>query len=103
MNIRKHFDAWTLLVIVVTLVLFLTALFTTGLTHDLLLEAGVFVVSVKLIILGYSSSVSNKAIEHKLDEIQSVVEQLARARSPDRVAKLGDEGAFFGTSDLPSK
>ena len=36
MNRSKHFDAGSLLVMAITLVLFLTALFTTGFTHDLL-------------------------------------------------------------------
>ncbi len=83
MRIRKHFDAWTLLVMAVTLLLFLTALVTTGFKHDLLLEAGVFLVSVKLIGMGYSSSVSSKSMERKLDEIQLAVQQLGRAPSHD--------------------
>ena len=78
MNIGKHFDAWSLLVIAITLVLFVAALFTTGLTHDLFLEAGVFLVSVKLILMAYKSSVSNNSIQQKLDEIHSAVQQLGR-------------------------
>ena len=69
MNIAKHFDAGSLLVMAITLVLFLTALFTTGFTHDLLLEAGVFLVSVKLILMAHKNSVSNRSIQQKLDEI----------------------------------
>ena len=83
MKARKHFDTWTLLVMVITLVLFLVALVTTGLTHDILLEAGVFLVSVKLIFMGYHLSVSNKSIEQKLAEIQAAVHQLGRAQLPD--------------------
>jgi len=33
------------------------ALFTKGFTHDILLEAGVLLVSVKLIIMAYKNSV----------------------------------------------
>jgi len=83
MNIRKHFDGWSLLVIAITLVLFVGALFAKGLTHDLLLEAGIFLVSVKLILMGYKSSVSNISIRQKLDEIQSAVQQLGQAHPPD--------------------
>jgi hypothetical protein len=50
-NFRKRFDPGSLLVIVITFILFVAALFTKGFTHDLLLEAGVFLVSVKLIIM----------------------------------------------------
>ena len=43
---RQHFDLGSLIVIIITFVLFALALFTKGFTHDLLLEAGVFLVSI---------------------------------------------------------
>ena len=52
-EMRKYFDLWSLLVIAITFMLFAIALFTKGLTHDLLLEAGVFLVSVKLILMSH--------------------------------------------------
>jgi hypothetical protein len=85
MNARSHFDPWSLLVILFTLGLFLIALFAKGITHDLLLEAGVFLVSVKLILVGYKNSVSNDSIQQKLDEIRSAVQDLGRAHGPDSV------------------
>ncbi len=54
----KHFDKGSLIVIAVTFILFVSALFFTGFTHDLLLEAGVFLVSVKLIIMAHKASVT---------------------------------------------
>ncbi|MGV7225224.1 MAG: hypothetical protein ACQ9MH_27385 [Nitrospinales bacterium] len=66
----KHFDFGSLIVIVVTFILFVMALFFTGFTHDLLLEAGVFLVSVKLIIMAYKTSVSSKDIHRELKEIK---------------------------------
>ncbi len=66
----KHFDIGSLLVIVITFVLFTVALFFTGFTHDLLLEAGVFLVSLKLIIMAYKSSVSSLRIHQELEEIK---------------------------------
>jgi hypothetical protein len=83
MNTRNHFDPWSLVVIVLTLGLFLIALFTKGLTHDLLLEAGVFLVSVKLILAGYKNSASNGAIQQKLDQIYSAVQNLRPAPGAD--------------------
>ena len=80
MDTRKHFDTWSLLVIVITLILFVAALFTKGFTHDLLLEAGVFLVSVKLILMAYKSSVATAMLQQKLDEIHAVVQQ----RKPER-------------------
>lgn len=85
MNARSHFDPWSLLVILFTLGLFLIALFAKGITHDLLLEAGVFLVSVKLILVGYKNSASNDSIQQKLDEIHSAVQDLGRAHGPDSV------------------
>jgi hypothetical protein len=66
-----HFDTGSLLTIVITLVLFIVALFTKGFTHDLLLEAGVFLVSVKLILMAYKNSVVSRKILADLQQIQS--------------------------------
>ena len=76
----KHFDTGSLLVIVVTFVLFVMALFFTGFTHDLLLEAGVFLVSVKLIIMAYKSSVSSQSIQRELEEIKTLLHELKKNR-----------------------
>lgn len=72
----KHFDIGSLLVILITFVLFTVALFFTGFTHDLLLEAGVFLVSVKLIIMAYKSSVSSQRIHKELEEIKSMLHEI---------------------------
>jgi predicted tellurium resistance membrane protein TerC len=57
------------LVIILTFVFFMIALFVTGFTKDLLLEAAVFLVSVKIILLGATNRNSNKEIIKKLNEI----------------------------------
>jgi hypothetical protein len=59
----------------VTFVLFVAALFTTGLTHDLLLEAGVFLVSVKLIMMAHKNSVASKIVSNELAEIKAMFKQ----------------------------
>lgn len=71
----KHFDLGSILVIVITFILFTVALFFTGFTHDLLLEAGVFLVSVKLIIMAYKASKSSEKIEIELHEIKKLIKQ----------------------------
>ena len=76
MDTRRHFDAWSLVVMAITLVLFLAALFAKGLTHDLLLEAGVFLVSVKLILMAYKNSVASAGMQEKLDEIHAALRRL---------------------------
>ena len=73
---QKHFDAGSLLVIFVTLALFGTALFLTGFTHDLLLEAGVFLVSVKLIVMSYKNSVTSDKLLEEMAEIRSRIQEL---------------------------
>jgi hypothetical protein len=82
MSTRNHLDPWSLVVIILTLALFLIALFAKGLTHDLLLEAGVFLVSVKLILLGYKNNASNGSIQQKLDEIYSALQNLGPTGGP---------------------
>ncbi|MDH4205885.1 MAG: hypothetical protein OEV45_10180 [Desulfobacteraceae bacterium] len=72
---RKHFDVGSMIVIIVTFLLFIMALFTKGFTHDLLLEAGVFLVSVKLIMMGYHNSVYIKSIENELKDIKGLLEE----------------------------
>lgn len=71
----KHFDIGSILIIIITFVLFLSALFFTGFTHDILLEAGVFLVSVKLIIMAYKSSKSSRKIELELKEIKDLIKK----------------------------
>ena len=69
----KNIGILSFVVILITLILFILALFTKGLTHDLFLEAGVFLISVKLIIMGYKNSNSSKEI---LDEIKKIRKKL---------------------------
>ena len=69
----KKLDTGSLIVILVTFVLFALALFTKGFTHDLLLEAGVFLVSVKLIIMAYRNSVHDQMLARELSEIKATL------------------------------
>jgi len=72
-NVKRHFDAWSWGVILVTLALFVVALFEKGLTHDKLLEAGVFLVSVKLILMTYKNGVATDELRARLDEIHAAL------------------------------
>ncbi len=74
-KMRKHFDAGSLVIIAVTFILFTLALFTQGFTHDFLLETGVFLVSVKLIIMAYKSSVASREITEQLNAIRKMLEK----------------------------
>jgi len=71
----KHFDMGSMIVIIVTFILFITALFTKGLTHDLLLETGVFLVSVKLILMAFKNSNNVKIFQTELQEIKALLKE----------------------------
>jgi hypothetical protein len=72
---RKHFDVGSMMVIIVTFVLFTIALFAKGFTHDLLLEAGVFLVSVKLILIAHNNSVNVKFFQKEIKEIKELLKK----------------------------
>lgn len=74
----EHLDPWSVVVILLTLILFLVALFLKGFTHDLLLEAGVFLVSLKLIIMGHKNSVIAR---HTEEQLQRILDALAAGRA----------------------
>lgn len=75
-SIRHYFDTGSLLVIFLTFVLFVAALYFTGFTHDLLLEAGVFLVSVKLILMSYKNKVASDNLYKELTEIRSLLQAM---------------------------
>lgn len=72
---KKHFDTGSITVISITFILFVLALFIKGFTHDLLLEAGVFLISVKLIMMAYNNSVNIKGLENELKEIKLILKE----------------------------
>ncbi len=72
---KTYFDTGSLVVISVTFGVFLVALFTKGFTHDLLLEIGVFLVSVKLIIMTYKNGVHADKLEKDIKEIKELIKQ----------------------------
>ena len=75
MPTSKLLDVGSYATIAVTLVLFLIALFMKGLTHDLLLEAGVFLVSAKLVIMGYKHSLASDELLGELGRIRALLER----------------------------
>ena len=80
MQATKSSDPWAMVVIVLTVGLFGLALFLKGFTHDLLLEAGVFLVSVKLILMAKKNSRTEERLEQHLVEIK---EYLSLLRTPE--------------------
>jgi hypothetical protein len=73
MQMSRSSDPWAIIIIVLTCGLFSLALFLKGLTHDLLLEAGVFLVSVKLILMAKKNTDTEKRLEHHLTQIKELL------------------------------
>jgi hypothetical protein len=78
----RHLDTASALTITATLLLFGIALFTKGLTHDLLLEAGVFLVSVKLVLGGYKSAQAAEAVQTRLARIEGTLTRMEQVLLP---------------------
>ena len=76
---RAVLDVGSYLTIAATLVLFVIALLVKGLTHDMLLEAGVFLVSVKLVIMSYSNKLATEAVRSELRDIRALLESAGRS------------------------
>jgi len=62
----KYFDPGIIIVIVITVLLFTVDLFVKGFTNALLLEAGVLLVSIKLIMMAYRNSINYSDLKKEL-------------------------------------
>ncbi len=78
---KKYFDMGSILVIVITFILFSVALFIKGFTHDLLLEAGVLLVSVKLIMMAYKTGVYYNNMSNDLKQILEILSYEKREKN----------------------
>ncbi len=74
MESHKYLDIGSIVVIIITLILFVFALYVKGLTHDILLEAAVFLVSAKLILMAYINGRDMKYFHKQLEEIRNLLE-----------------------------
>ncbi len=72
---KGYIDLGSIIIIVITFVLFDIALFTKGFTHDVLLEAGVFLVSVKLIMMAFKNANHSRKLENERIEIKELLKQ----------------------------
>jgi hypothetical protein len=68
-GIKEPFDLASFVVVLLTFILFAVALFVKGFTHDILLEAGVLLVSVKLIMTSSKIAATEDAILKRLEEM----------------------------------
>jgi hypothetical protein len=68
-------DPWSTVVIALTMVLFLVSIFVKGFTHELLLETGVFLVSIKLILMAHKNGLAASSTSQRLDHITVLLER----------------------------
>ena len=71
---RKLLDIGSWITIAVTLVLFAVALLVEGVPHTLLLEAGVFLVSAKLVIMSYKNAMASDELKVELQRLREALE-----------------------------
>ena len=71
---RKLLDIGSWITIAVTLVLFAVALLVEGVPHDLLVEAGVFLVSAKLVIMSYKNAMASDELKMELQRLREALE-----------------------------
>ncbi len=67
---KKWLDIASQLTLALTVVLFAVAAVEHGFTHDLLLEAAVFLISLKLVISGQKIETMIRGLQEKLDSIE---------------------------------
>jgi hypothetical protein len=75
----KSSDPSATVVILLSFGLFALALFVKGFAHDLLLEAGVFLVSLKLILMARKNAENGRRIEAQFTKLEDLLVQRTTA------------------------
>ncbi len=75
---KKLLDTGNLIVVLLTIILFILALFLKGFSKDLLLEIGVLLVSIKLIFFANKQSLFDKEVMQRFDEIKKDISELKK-------------------------
>lgn len=70
---ESYMDLASLITLVLTGALFILAVFLKGFTHDLLLEVGVFLVSVKVVISSAQADLRSRRIERSLAQLHEMM------------------------------
>lgn len=79
---RKSSDPWSIVIIVLTVALFILALFVKGFTKGLLVECGVLMVSIKLILMAKKTAAIEENLQSRLDRIEKLLERKTEAKTP---------------------
>jgi hypothetical protein len=81
MKKARYSDPVAFIVLVLTVVLFGVSVVVKGFTHDLLLEAGVFLVSAKLILMAKKNAETEFRLEQHLNEIKGLLQEFTKPSS----------------------
>lgn len=85
MKVFKSTDPWSVVVILLTIGLFGMSLAVKGITQELFLESGVFLVSVKLILMAGKNAATEQRLELHLMQIKQLlssnIAQIARDKT----------------------
>jgi hypothetical protein len=79
---NKSSDPWSIIIIIVTVALFILALFVKGFTKGLLVECGVLMVSIKLILMAKKTVELEENLERRLDRIEMLLARENEAKKP---------------------
>ena len=72
---NNRLDFGSALIIVITFILFVVSLFVKGLSHEILLDSAVFLVSVKIIIMSFKNESYIKELSKQLEEIENLIKK----------------------------
>ena len=75
LKLRERLDMGSIVVIVITFMLFVVSLFQKGLTHEILVDIGIFLVSVKLIVMSFKNNLYMKDLNQQLEEIKKLIKK----------------------------
>ena len=79
---NKSSDPWSFIIIVLTVALFVLALFVKGFTKGLLVECAVLMVSIKLILMARKTAQTEENMERRLDRIEKLLARERETRTP---------------------
>jgi lipid-binding SYLF domain-containing protein len=96
MKLFKSGDPWASIVILLTVGLFSLSLVVKGFTHDLFLESGVFLVSVKLILMAGKNAASEERMERHLKQINALL-----SRDSVQIAMKEETSVLSGSTLRP--
>ena len=75
LKLRERLDMGSMAIIVITFTLFAVSLFQKGLSHEILIDTGIFLVSVKLIVMSFKNNLYMKDLNQQLEEIKKLIKK----------------------------